>query len=172
MLNPEPFAPPQIGILGRSRLPRSVTFTKVNQPSQGDSAGGDPEGLYVGGYGTAGPEIVLVEVDEGRQLRATKVTGDQNVPAGTVSFKAGARRGSRVSGTGFLRVFRRRELPGGCTKSFQSPSFPLLFQIWPFPPQTCPSPGAWMPGTSPLSGALPAVTTAPDALRAQTSQNR
>ncbi|EFN57162.1 hypothetical protein CHLNCDRAFT_51231 [Chlorella variabilis] len=60
----------------------------------------DPfSGLYVGTFGPHGPELLQVsrQVEGGREWAvATKLTGDPNVPAGTVSWKALIGRGNRL----------------------------------------------------------------------------
>ncbi|KAL4425295.1 hypothetical protein ABPG75_009311 [Micractinium tetrahymenae] len=60
----------------------------------------DPfDGLYVGTFGPHGPELLQVsrQVEGGQEwVVATKLTGDPNVPAGTVSWKALIGRGNRL----------------------------------------------------------------------------
>jgi hypothetical protein len=62
----------------------------------------DPfSGLYVGSYGPHGPELLQVcrQVEGGREWAvATKLTGDPNVPAGTISWKALIGRANRLPG--------------------------------------------------------------------------
>ena len=48
-------------------------------------------GLYIGSFGPHGPELLLMQrglLDGEEAVLATKVTGDPNVPAGTLSFRA------------------------------------------------------------------------------------
>jgi len=47
------------------------------------------EGLWMGNYGSHGPEVVHITVSE-RWITATKVTGDVNVPAGEVTWRVSA----------------------------------------------------------------------------------
>ncbi|KAL4854555.1 Protein EXECUTER 2 [Chlorella vulgaris] len=60
----------------------------------------DPfSGLYVGTFSSHGPEILQVsrQMEDGREWAvATKLTGDPNVPAGTVSWKALIGRSNRL----------------------------------------------------------------------------
>jgi hypothetical protein len=60
----------------------------------------DPfNGLYLGSFGPHGPELLHVtrEVEGGQEFAvATKLTGDPNVPAGAVSWKASIGRNSRL----------------------------------------------------------------------------
>lgn len=48
----------------------------------------DSLGIYSASYGPHGPELLYMHItmDEGLQLRGLKVTGDENVPAGQLSF--------------------------------------------------------------------------------------
>ncbi|QDZ18233.1 DUF3506 domain-containing protein [Chloropicon primus] len=66
----------------------------------------DPfEGIYFGNYGVHGTELLslrreMLPADDGtfqEHVVATKITGDSNVPAGKVSFKANISRQNRVS---------------------------------------------------------------------------
>lgn len=64
----------------------------------------DPlSGVYVGAFGAHGPELVQLvrSTIEGEEwVVATKITGDVNVPAGEVSFKAKIGKANRVSTAG------------------------------------------------------------------------
>jgi len=76
--------------LAYSRLP----------PSQATKT--DPlSGLFIGAFGPHGPEIVQVtrtnKKDGEEWVVATKLTGDVNVPAGKISFKAKVGRAARLS---------------------------------------------------------------------------
>ncbi|DBA90259.1 TPA: hypothetical protein ACH3X1_003551 [Trebouxia sp. C0004] len=59
-------------------------------------------GLYLAAFGSHGPEVLQLQrepdaVDDGVEwVTGTKLTGDSNVPAGEVSFKAKIGRGSRL----------------------------------------------------------------------------
>lgn len=70
-------------------------------PSQATKT--DPlSGLFIGAFGPHGPEIVQVNRTNNKQngeewVVATKLTGDVNVPAGKVSFKAKVGRAARLS---------------------------------------------------------------------------
>lgn len=62
----------------------------------------DPlSGLYLGSFGPHGPELlqlVRTMVDGEEMVQATKLTGDANVPAGLVSFRAKVGRKHRLDG--------------------------------------------------------------------------
>jgi hypothetical protein len=47
----------------------------------------DLRGIWIGEYGPHGKEIVKITEDSKGTLTATKVTGDRNMPAETVSFE-------------------------------------------------------------------------------------
>lgn len=60
----------------------------------------DPlSGLYLGSFGPHGPELLQLSrgIEDGEEVvNATKVTGDANVPAGVVSFRAKVGRRHRL----------------------------------------------------------------------------
>jgi hypothetical protein len=48
-------------------------------------------GLFIGSFGPHGPELLRLQrglVDGEEAVLATKLTGDANVPAGAISFRA------------------------------------------------------------------------------------
>lgn len=66
------------------RLPIPSLDRQVYYPS----APFPPPGLYVGEYGPHGPEVMCVEYDwDHKEMVASKILGDANVPAGKVSFR-------------------------------------------------------------------------------------
>ena len=64
------------------------------------SKGTDPlSGLYLGSFGPHGPELLNLTrtlVDGEEMVKALKLTGDANVPAGSVSFRAKTGRKHRL----------------------------------------------------------------------------
>lgn len=70
----------------------AVRYTRIPAESSPRS---DPfSGLYVGSFGPHGPELLRLRrlvVDGEEMVEATKITGDTNVPAGKVSFRAKVR---------------------------------------------------------------------------------
>ena len=88
---------PDDGILG---LSGRVAYTRLpmNDPSTDVFTG-----VYIGSFGPHGPEILRVAraMIEGEEwVQGTKLTGDPNVPAGKVSFRARIGRSHRLSPSG------------------------------------------------------------------------
>eukprot|EP00241_Pyramimonas_parkeae_P004794 CAMPEP_0114236330 /NCGR_PEP_ID=MMETSP0058-20121206/6783_1 /TAXON_ID=36894 /ORGANISM="Pyramimonas parkeae, CCMP726" /LENGTH=370 /DNA_ID=CAMNT_0001348265 /DNA_START=117 /DNA_END=1226 /DNA_ORIENTATION=- len=93
-------SPESENFLASSRLPEHTRFTRLQVPEPGASEPMSLQGLYVGSYGSHGPEMVLVTVDTEGQVVASKITGDPNVPAGEVTFKTYSE-GSQAKGISF-----------------------------------------------------------------------
>jgi hypothetical protein len=88
-----------------AQQPQRLRFSRLD-PAVASGSSADPfSGLYVGTYGTCGPEILHITrgrwgdelsvpcgADDGPDgsfcVTAVKVTGDRNVPAGVASFRA------------------------------------------------------------------------------------
>lgn len=76
----------------------SVSYQRIHMDP---SAGTDPlSGLYLGSFGPHGPELLRLDrtlVDGEEVVQATKLTGDANVPAGSISFRAKVGRKHRLA---------------------------------------------------------------------------
>ncbi|KFM22601.1 Protein EXECUTER 1, chloroplastic [Auxenochlorella protothecoides] len=74
--------------------PDRVSFRRIRAP-RGDALAG----VYLGQFGPHGPEVVQLarsRRDGDEWVHATKITGDRNVPAGELSFKARVGREHRL----------------------------------------------------------------------------
>lgn len=81
-----------------------VTYTRLVAPSVTTDVF---QGLYLGSFGPHGPEIVeikRVKIDGQEWVQGVKITGDINVPAGEVSFKARVGRENRLSPDGVYPI--------------------------------------------------------------------
>jgi len=78
----------------------SVTSIIYKRIPLDHSKGADPlGGLYLGSFGPHGPELLNLTravVDDEEMVQAVKLTGDANVPAGSVSFRAKTGRKHRL----------------------------------------------------------------------------
>lgn len=91
-----------IGAVGGAGFKGSVKYRRLHAHDIRPST--DPfSGIYVGSFGPHGPEAVLVKrrvIDGEEWAVATKLTGDPNVPAGKVTFRARIGREHRLSSAG------------------------------------------------------------------------
>ena len=81
-------------------LEGKVTYTRLVPPTVTTDVF---QGLYLGSFGPHGPEIIeikRVRLDGQEWVQGVKITGDINVPAGEVSFKARVGRENRLSPDG------------------------------------------------------------------------
>lgn len=65
------------------------------------------QGIYIGSFGPHGPEVIQVErnlIDGKEWVYGVKLTGDNNVPAGQVSFKAQVGRECKLSSSGVYPI--------------------------------------------------------------------
>lgn len=65
------------------------------------------QGIYIGSFGPHGPEVIQVErnlVDGKEWVYGVKLTGDTNVPAGQVSFKAQVGKDCKLSSSGVYPI--------------------------------------------------------------------
>lgn len=65
------------------------------------------QGIYIGSFGPHGPEVIQVErnlIDGKEWVFGVKLTGDNNVPAGQVSFKAQVGKECKLSSSGVYPI--------------------------------------------------------------------
>lgn len=85
-------------------LEGEVTYRRLRLPSKSTDMF---NGLYLGSFGPHGPEVISVargQVEGEEWVFGHKLTGDVNVPAGEVSFKAKVGRENKLSSSGVYPV--------------------------------------------------------------------